>query len=140
VNVVALAAMKTMMLFAVIGALVAGAGCVDTVSGGKTGGWPFLKDDVENRYERPVDQAFEAAKEVVKANGVLDSESILHSQTNQVKTVIGKVNQRDVYVRIEALNPQITSVKVQVRTSGGGADVDLAHQVASDITAKLASK
>jgi len=54
--------------------------------------------------------------------------------------VIGKVNQRDVYVRIEALNPQVTSVKVQVRTSGGGSDVDLAHQVASDITAKLASK
>ena len=133
--------MKTMMILGLFGALaLAAAGCVDKVSGGTRGGMPWIKDQVENRYERSVDQAFEAAKDVVKANGVLNSESILHSETNQVKTVVGKVNQRDVYVRIEGLNPQVTSVVVQVRTSGGGSDVDLAHQVASDITAKLASK
>jgi hypothetical protein len=133
--------MKTMMIFlGLCGALVLAAGCVDKVSGGSRGGMPWIKDQVENRYERSVDQVFEASKDVIKANGVLNSESILHSETNQVKTVIGKVNQRDVYVRIESLNPQVTSVKVQVRTSGGGSDVDLAHQVASDITAKLASK
>ena len=54
--------------------------------------------------------------------------------------VEGKINQRDVWVRVEALNPQVTSVKVQVRTQGGGSDINLAHEVASQITAKLASK
>jgi len=132
--------MKTNVLIAVASALVLVAGCVDTVSGRKTGGFPFIKDSVENRYERPVDQAFEAAKEVVKSTGVLNSESILHSETNAVKTVEGKINQRDVWIRIEALNPQVTSVKVQVRTQAGGSDVDLAHEVASQITAKLATR
>jgi hypothetical protein len=129
-----------MMLFIVAAALVAAVGCVDTVGGRKKAGVPWIKDQVENRYERPVDQAFDAAKEVVKADGVLNSESILHSETNAVKTVEGKINQRDVWIRIESLNPQVTSVKVQVRTSGGGSDVDLAHQVASEITARLAAK
>jgi len=132
--------MKTKMLVAMLGALIVVAGCVDTVSGRKTGGFPFLKDAVENRYERSVDQAFEAAKEVVKTDGVLNSESILHSETNAVKTVEGKINQRDVWVRVESLNPQVTSVKVQVRTQAGGSDIDLAHQVASEITAKLATR
>ena len=134
-----IANMKMMMLFAVVAAAIVAAGCVDTVSGRKTGGVPWLKDAVENRYERTVDQAFEAAKDVVKANGVLNSESILHSETNAVKTVEGKVNQRDVWVRVEGMSPQVTSVKVQVRTQAGGSDIDLAHEVASQITAKLAA-
>src|SRR2546422_253076 len=132
--------MKTKMLVALLGAVLVVSGCIDTVNGRKKAGVPWLKDAVENRYERSVDQAFEAAKEVVKTDGVLNSESILHSETNAVKTVEGKVNQRDVWIRIESLNPQVTSVKVQVRTSGGGSDVDLAHQVASEITAKLATR
>ena len=134
-----MAGMKTMMIFAVVAAAIVAAGCVDTVSGRKTGGVPWLKDAVENRYERTVDQVFEASKEVVRSNGVLNNESILHSETNAVKTVEGKVNQRDVWVRVEALSPQVTSVKVQVRTQAGGSDVDLAHEVASQITAKLAT-
>ena len=129
-----------MMLFIVAGVLLAAVGCVDTVGGGKKAGVPWIKDQVENRYERSVDQAFEAAKDVVKADGVLNSESVLHSETNAVKTVQGKVNQRDVWIRVESLTPQVTSVKVQVRTPAGGSDVDLAHQVASEITAKLASR
>ena len=133
-------AMKTKMLVALFGALVLVSACVDTVSGRKTGGFPWLKDALENHYERSVDQAFEAAKDVVKTDGVLNTESVLHSETNAVKTVEGKINQRDVYIRIESLNPQVTSVKVQVRTPAGGSDLNLTHQVASEITAKLAAK
>src|SRR5436190_9055523 len=132
--------MKTNLLVAVAAAVLLVAGCVDTVSGGKKAGFPWIRDAVENRYERSVDQAFDAAKEVVKANGVLNTESILHSETNAVKTVEGKINQRDVWVRVESLNPQVTSVKVQVRTQAGGSDINLAHEVSSQITAKLASK
>ena len=116
------------------------AGCVNTVGGGKKAGWPIGEDTVENRYERSVDQAFEAAKEVVRTDGVLNTESILHSETNAVKTVQGKINQRNVWVRVESLNPQVISVKVQTRTEAGGSDISLAHEVATQIAVKLATK
>ena len=113
-------------------------GCVDTVSGRQTGGFPLLKDQVEGRYERSVDQAFNAAIEVVRFNGALLNESTLHSETNTVKTVEGKINQRNVYIRVEAVDPKITSVKVQTRTSGGGGDMDLAHEIEKQVALKLA--
>ncbi len=115
-------------------------GCVDTVSGRKTGGVPFIKDSVEGRYERPLDAVFNAAKDVVSAVGVLRNESILHGETNTVKTVEGKINQRNVWIRVEGVAPNITSVIVQTRTSGGATDIDLAHQVEKDIALKLVGR
>jgi Protein of unknown function (DUF3568) len=115
----------------------AGIGCVPTVTGRSTGGVPFVKDAVEGHYERSVDQVFEAAKEVVKFNGTLVNESILHSETNTVKTVEGKINQRNVFVRVEAMDPKVTGVVVQTRTKGGGTDIDLAHEVEKQIALKL---
>jgi uncharacterized protein DUF3568 len=114
-----------------------GAGCVPTVTGRATGGVPFIKDTVEGHYERPLDQVFEAAKDVVKFNGTLVNESILHSETNTVKTVEGKVNQRTVFVRVEAMDPKVTGVVVQTRTKGGGTDLDLAHEIEKQIALKL---
>lgn len=119
--------------------LMASIGCVQTVSDRKTPAIPLLKDSFENRYERTVDQAFDAAKAVVGNSGVLNTESILHNQTNMVKTIEGKVNQRSVWVRIEAIDPKVTSVTVQTRTPGGAPDMDLAHQLATDIAVKLGS-
>ena len=115
----------------------AGLGCVPTVTGRSTGGVPFVKDAVEGHYERSVDQVFEAAKEVVKFNGTLVNESILHSETNTVKTVEGKINQRNVFVRVEPMDPKVTGVVVQTRTKSGGTDLDLAHEVEKQIALKL---
>ena len=84
-----------------------------------------------------MDQVFEAAKDVVKFNGTLINESILHGETNAVKTVEGKINQRTVWVRVEALDPKVTAVTVQARTSGGGSDLDLAREVDKQIALKL---
>ena len=70
-------------------------------------------------------------------NGTLVNESILHSETNTVKTVEGKVNQRSVWVRVEAVAPNITGVAVQTRTKGGGSDLDLAHEIEKQIALKL---
>jgi hypothetical protein len=116
------------------------AGCVRTVSGGRTAGVPFVKDTVEGRYERSVDQVFGAAKDVLSKNGVLDTESILHSSTNQVKTVVGRVNQRTVYVRVEAVTPAITAVAVQSRNQNGGSDLDLSHDIEKQIALRLVSQ
>jgi len=129
--------MKTTIFAILFGAVLAGAGCVSTVDERKTAGVPFIKDRVEGRYERSVDQVAQAAKQVVTSNGVLVNESVLYNQTNAVKTVEGKVNQRTVWVRIESMDPKITAVTVQTRTPGGGSDIDLAHEIEKQIALKL---
>ena len=129
--------MRTTIFSILLGALLVGAGCVSTVDDRKTAGVPFIKDRVEGRYERSVDQVAQAAKQVVSSNGVLVNESVLYDQTNAVKTVEGKVNQRNVWVRIEAVDPKITAVTVQTRTPGGGSDIDLAHELEKEIALKL---
>jgi hypothetical protein len=133
--------MKTKIFAALASAavLIATMGCVPTVTDRTTPGVPVLKDSFENRYERTVDQAFEAAKAVITNSGVMNSESILHNQTNMVKTIEGKVNQRSVWVRVEGIDPKVTSVRVQARTPNGTPDTDLAHQLATEIGIKLAT-
>ena len=129
--------MRTIMVAVFIGAILIGAGCVSTVNDRTTAGVPFIKDRVEGRYQRPLEQVFEAAKAVVKKNGVLVNESTLYNQTNTVKTVEGKVNQRSVWVRVEAVDPKTTGVVVQTRTSAGGSDIDLAHELEKEIALEL---
>ncbi len=77
--------MKTKLLAALFGGLLATAGCVDTVTGGKTAGVPFIRDTVEGRYKLPPDVIFAAAKEVIKEDGVLTDEGIHHGQTNEAE-------------------------------------------------------
>jgi hypothetical protein len=129
--------MKIKLILALFASALAVAGCVGTVGGGKTFGNPMVKDRAEGRYERSVEEVFQAAKDVVSLNGTLINESVLHTQTNEVKTVTGKVNQRSIWVRIEAVDPKVTDVTVQARTSGGAGDVDLAHQLEKQIALKL---
>ena len=129
--------MKTTIFAILLGLVLTGAGCVSTVDERSTAGVPFLKDKVEGRYERTVDQVANAAKEVIKSNGVLVNESVMYNKTNAVKTVEGKVNQRTVWVRVEPMDPKVTTVTVQTRTSGGGSDIDLAHEIEKQIALKL---
>ena len=129
--------MKTKSFAVLVGAVLVLAGCVSTVDDRKTAGVPFIKDRVEGRYERSVDQVAQAAKQVVSSNGVLVNEATLYDQTNAVKTVEGKVNQRTVWVRIEYVDPKVTAVTVQTRTPGGGSDIDLAHELEKEIALKL---
>ena len=128
--------MKAIIVAISIGVAALVAGCVSTVNERTTGGVPFIKDKIEGRYERPVAQVFQAAKDVVKENGVLVREGTLYS-TNEVKTIEGKVNQRSVWMRVEAIDPKITSIIVQTRTSGGGSDIDLAHELEKQVALKL---
>jgi len=54
--------MKRKIFAALCGVAIVTAGCVSTVTGDKTAGVPFIKDKIESRYERSMDQVFEAAK------------------------------------------------------------------------------
>ena len=130
--------MKTKLSVGLLGVLVLVAGCVGTVSGRRTAGVPWVKDRVTGHYERTVDQVYGAAKEVVKANGTLVNETILHSETNDVKTIEAKVNQRTVWVRVEPVDATLTAVAVQTRTPGGVSDLELAHELEKEIALKLA--
>jgi hypothetical protein len=130
--------MKLKYFLPVLGAVaLLAAGCVKTVSGGHAAALPSGKDKVEGRYERSVDEVFSAAKDVISKNGVLDMESIVHSETNQVKTAKGKVNERNVYVRVEPATPTITAIVVQTRNKNGTADIYLAHELEKQIALKL---
>lgn len=129
--------MKFTIFAALCLALLGGAGCVRTVTGGTKAGVPFTKDSVEGKYERSMDQVFEAAKEVVKVNGTLVNDTTIHNTTNLTRTVRGKVNKRDVFIRIEVQDPKITGVVVQARSSAG-ADISLAHEIEKQIALRLA--
>ncbi len=131
--------MKTKIFLGLILGLLVGAGCVSTVSDRTTGGIPFVKDRVEGRYQRPVEQIFLAARAVVADMGTLVNESTLYSQTNAVKTVQGKINQRNVWIRVEPVEANVNAVLVQTRTPGGIADLDLAHEIEKQIALKLQS-
>ena len=137
-----MASMKIKFFAALTLVALLAAGCVDTVTGQKTAGVPFIKDTIEARYEMPVDPVFQAARKVISEDGMLITEGTLYGQTNAlgnvVRTIKGKVNERTVYVRVEALDPRITGTAVQTRTSGGVSDIDLAAQIDKQIAIKLA--
>ncbi len=130
--------MKTKILMIFAGLALITAGCVGTVNGRKTAAVPFTsKDKVQGYYERSVDMVFDASKAVIKYNGTLVNESIMHDATNSVRTIEGRVNQRKVWVRVEGMDPKTTAVVVQARTSGGGSDIELAHELEKQIALKL---
>jgi hypothetical protein len=128
------------MLVVLLGGLVLVAGCVGTVNDRHAFALSPGKDTFESRYKRPVEQVYDAAVEVVKLNGTISRESTINPGTNEVRTIEATANGRKVWVRVEAVDPQVTSVKVQVRTSGGGTDLDLTQQLQNQIGIKLASR
>jgi len=134
--------MKFKIFAALMGMALLSVGCVNTVTGSRTAGVPFIKDTIEARYEKPAEPVFQAARAVIAENGTLITEGMLYGQTNAlgnvVRTLKGKVNERTVYVRVEALDPRITATAVQTRTSSGVSDIDLAVQIDRQILLKLA--
>ena len=133
--------MKINFLLALLGLTIAATGCVGTVDGNKSGGLPLIRDKVEARYDRPADEIFAAAKEVVAFNGVLLNEGTLFGQTNAVnqlaRTINGRVNECRVWIRIEQVEPKIAALTIQTRTKGGGSDLDLAASLDKQIALKL---
>jgi len=117
--------------------MIALVGCVNTVSEQKTAGVKLSADKLENRYEVTVDQAFDAAKRALAGYGMVTRESNLLTSTNKVRALEGNANGSDVWIRIEALEPRLTSVIVQARSTWQGSDMQTAHDVATRITLEL---
>jgi len=131
--------MKTKIFLAFLGAAILATGCVGTVSGTKTPALVYNRDQVQGRYQRSVDQVYQAAVQVVQTDGVLVKEFIPHDTTNVVRSLQAKVNQRNVWIRVAAESPQISQVTVQAR-SGTSGDVELAHQLEKEIALRLATQ
>lgn len=134
-NLVAWSAMKLKGFVILVTCLAACfvVGCVGTVDGRHRAGVPFVKDEIESRYERSVMDVWVSAKDVLNYNGRLIGEDVLRS------TLQASVNERTVWVKVEEVDNKYTRVVVQSRTKGGGADVDLASEISKQIALRLAS-
>lgn len=123
---------KVLSILALSAAAIVFTGCVSTVDGHVRGGVPFRKDTIVSRYERPIGAIFDAAKAVIASNGTLQAENRVNN------SLVGKVDTRTVYVKVDEDQPTISKVTVQVRTSAGGVDIDLASEIDKQIALKLA--
>lgn len=132
--------MKSQILVSLLGGLVLLSGCVNTVNERHAFALSPRTDKYEGRYKRTVDQVYAAAVEVIKANGTVSRETILNPGPTQVKAIEGKVNTRGVWVRVEPVDTEVTSVKVQVRTKGGGTDQQLTQELQKQIAVNLAAR
>ena len=99
----------------------------------------FGEDRFSGRYERTPDQVYQAALTVLNNNGVLLTEYIPHDTTNSVRSLYGKVNQRNVWISVEPVDPKITQVTVEARTRAGFRDQDLVHELEKEIALQLQS-
>jgi hypothetical protein len=133
--------MKTKVFAAFVGTgmILLAAGCIHTVSGTRTPAMSWGQDSFAGRYERSPDQVYQASVAVLNNNGVLLTEYIPHDTTNSVRSMYGKVNQRNVWISVEPVDPKITEVQVQVRTRAGFRDLDLAHELEKEVGLQLQS-
>ncbi len=131
--------MKRLILAVLAGAAIIATGCVHTVNDSHTGAIWFGNDKFEGRYNRSVDQVYNASVRVVSLNGALVSEFIPHDSTNAVRSLQASVNNRNVWIRVEAVStsPEVTSVLVQARSHLGTRDELLAHELEKEIALAL---
>jgi hypothetical protein len=129
--------MKT-KIFLLVSAVALSALAVACKTVNDTNTWyPPFSDKARARYERSVDQVYDAAKAVLSYQGTVSRETTLLGGTNAVRCLQGKVNQRTVWIRVEAVDPTVTAVTVQARTKAGGTDQTLTHELDKQIALKL---
>jgi len=102
------------------------------VDGRREVGVPFVKDQVQGRYPRPVKNSGCSA-DVLRFNGTLSSEDSIRG------TLEANINTKSVWVKVESLDPNLSQVTVQVRTRNGGTDVELARELDKEIALRLAT-
>ncbi len=115
------------------------AGCVQTVSGTKTMAMSWGQDSFAGKYKRTPDQVYQASVAVLNNNGVLVTEYIPHDTTNNVRAMYGRVNNQNVWIRVEPVDVQLTQVTVEARTRAGFRDLDLVHELEKEIALQLES-
>ena len=130
---------KFLLLASLATLSVAIVGCVNTVTGTKTAGVPWVNDKSAARYERGLDEVFNATKNVLMRNGTIGSAGTLFNQTNDVRVIEGKVKQENIYIRVEAIEPRLTELTIQARTTSGGTDPALAHELDKQTALELSA-
>ena len=71
-------------------------------------------------------------------NLFLLQEYIPHDTSNNVRSLQGKVNDCDVWVRVASEDdPKITSIIVEARTKWGNSNIELAHELEKEIALQL---
>ena len=130
--------MKNIIFAALAGVIIIATGCVKTVSGTRSPAITWSKDKVEGRYQRSVEQVYQASVTVIQNNGVIIQEYIPHDTTNTTRSVQGKVNQKNVWVSVSSVDPTVTQVIVQARSGMGVSDISLAHELEKEIALQLA--
>ena len=133
--------MKTNILAAIagLGMVLLATGCIHTVSGTRTPAMSFGEDRFSGRYPRTPAQVYQASVSVLNANGVLLTEYIPHDSTNNMRSMYGKVNSRNVWISVAPVDQRITEVTVQARTRAGFRDLDLVHELEKEIALQLQS-
>lgn len=123
--------MKVFLAVLGLGLAVLITGCVKTVDGRTKAAVPFKKDKIVGRYERSPATVFEAAKVVLNRYGKINAENTV------TRSYTARVDTRNVWVKVNEIDPKVTEVVVQVRTRYGGTDLDLAAQLEKEIALEL---
>ena len=131
--------MKKKLFALLAGTAIVATGCVGTVSDTDTFATYYGRDMVSGRYNRPFDEVYKAAFTVVQNDGAIVREYVSHEYTNSVRSVEGRVNNRKVWIRVGVIDPNTTQVDVQARTKAGLTDIDLAHQLGTEVALELAA-
>jgi hypothetical protein len=134
------ATMKLKIFSVVAVAAFVATGCVKTVTDSNALAITWSKDTVAGRYNRTVEQVYQAATVVIQKNGVLLTEFIPHDNTNNVRSLQGRVNDRKVWVRVASVDQRTSQVDVQARSKWGVSDVELVHQLEKEIALELSAR
>ena len=111
-------------------AALVGSGCYSTVNGTRKFGLP-RKDKIEGRYERSIEELYTAATEVLNFNGtIIDQDRINNS-------LIAKIDRNTVYVKVEAIDPKVSRIIVQCRSSRTLSNIALASELEKQIALQL---
>jgi hypothetical protein len=121
-----------LLLFA-CSCLIALTACYTTPEGRLKAGVPG-KDTIVSRYEAPYEMVYEAAKAVLIENGTLTNDD----RVTQVMR--GRIDTNTIWIALDDTEPRLTTVTVQARGSGGGANVELASEVDKLIFGKLITR
>ncbi|MFL3666456.1 MAG: hypothetical protein ACJ06V_07725 [Verrucomicrobiota bacterium] len=105
-------------------------GCISTPQGKKFG-VPGVRDTVVSRYERPLDQVINSAREVLSRTGSITGDDVVNN------AVSAKIDNRSVWVTVSEVEPLVTEIKVRVRSSRGTSDLVMAAEIDKQIALGL---
>ena len=105
-------------------------GCISTPQG-KQFGVPGVRDTVVSRYERPLAQVINSAREVLSRTGSITGDDVVNN------AVSAKIDNRSVWVTVAEVEPLVTEIKVRVRSSRGTSDLAMAAEIDKQIALGL---